>query len=88
MVRPKAAGERRAQRRKLPAQSAARELGENLGIGGALGQGLEHGAPRNAEDIAGHRGQLDAGVLQGFVEPVRHAGAILDQRLAVPREVA
>ena len=80
MVGPKASGQRLPQRRQLLAQRAARQVGQDLGIAGAPREGVEHGAPGDPEDIAGHRRQLDARVLEHLLEPVGLAGVFADQR--------
>ena len=61
---PKASGQGLAQRRELPAQRATRQVGQDVGIAGALREGVEHGAPGDPEDITGHRRQLDARILE------------------------
>ena len=88
MMRPKAAGQCRAEGGQLAAQPAPREVGQERGIGGPVGERVQHGAPRDAENVAGDRRQLDPRILQGLVQPVGDARAILNEGFAVARQVA
>lgn len=63
-VRPEASAQRLAQGGQLAPQPAPGEVGEDLGIGRPLDQGLQHRPARHAEDIGRHRGQLNPGILQ------------------------
>src|SRR2546426_9910541 len=83
----KAPGQGLAQRRELATQCATRQIGQDVGIVGALREGVEHGAPGDPEDITGHRRQLDAGVFEHLLEPIGLAGVLADQRGAIAREI-
>jgi hypothetical protein len=82
----KAALERFFELGELLAQKALGEVGEHLGIGGAGHQRVEHRPPGDAEDVGGDAVELDAGVLQRLVQPVRFALTLSDLCLAVPRQ--
>jgi len=88
VVGAEAAGERLTQRGQLPPQLAAGEVSEEGGVRRARDQGVEHRAPGGAEQAAGDRGQLDAGVFEDFVQAVGVARALLNEDLTVAREVA
>ena len=44
--------------------------------------------PETPRDIGGHGRELDAGVFEDLVEAIGFPGAVLDQDLAIPGEVA
>jgi hypothetical protein len=73
---PKASGQRLPQRRELSAQRAARQVGQDVGIAGALREGVEHGATGDPEDITGHRRQLDARAVASVEQGSRTRAAI------------
>ena len=79
--------ERLAQRRELGSQPALREVGEHLGVGGALAERVEHRPAGDAEDVARDAVELDPGVLQRLVQPVGFALALFDLRLAIPGQL-
>jgi hypothetical protein len=83
-----AAGERFDQGGVPEAQPPAGERGEHLGVALAGDQRLEHRPPGDTEDVAGDRGELDQGVLEQLLQPLRVPGALLDQVEAQPRVVA
>jgi hypothetical protein len=80
--------ERLFERGQLLAQPAFGELGEQLGVGRAMHERVEHRAARDAEDVARDAIELDPGVLQRLVQPVGLPGTFLDLRLAIPGQVA
>ena len=88
VVAGEAALERFAQRGDLLAQRALGQLGEHLGVVGAGDQRVEHPPGGHAEHLGGDRGELDPGVLQGLLDPLHLAGALLDLGLAVADQVA
>jgi len=51
--------------RPLRAQFAGCEIPEDLGVGGAGHQRLEHGPPGGAEQARGDRGEFDPGIFRG-----------------------
>ena len=69
------------------AQLAFGQLGEQLGVAGAREQGGEHLAARDSEHVGGYAGELDPGVFEHLVQPVSLTLALLDQRLAITRQV-
>jgi len=73
-----ASDERFAQGGDLLAQPAARELGEDFGVGRALHQGVEHVAPGLAHDVRRDRPELDPRVLERLVQPRDLATTIVD----------
>src|SRR2546428_13372438 len=83
----KAPGQGLAPRRELAAQCAARQIGQDVGIVGALGEGVEHGAPGDPADTTGHRRQLGAGAFEHPLEPLGLAGGLAAHRDATPREI-
>jgi hypothetical protein len=83
-----AALERLAQRRDLLAQLAASEVGEQLRVGRAGPQGIEHRAAGDTEDVGGDAVELDAGVFERLVQPVGLALTLGDLRLTVAGKVA
>jgi len=80
-------GQGLAQRRDLLAHLPARELGQDVGIGFAGDQRIEHVAPGLAHHVRRDAVELDPGVLQGLVQPVDLTRALLDLRLAIAREI-
>jgi hypothetical protein len=68
----------------LDAQPAPRELGQHPGVPLPGDQRLQHRPARDAEDVGGHRGQLDQGVLQQLLQPLLVPGALLGQVSAQP----
>lgn len=65
-----AALERFFERGDLCAHPATGELGEDLGVGGAFDERVEHRAPGLPQDVCGDAVELDPGVLQRLVQPV------------------
>jgi len=84
----KAALQRLAQRWQLGPQSPLGKLGERLGVADPGHQRLQHRPARDPQDVGGHAGQLDPGVLQHLLQPLHLTGALVDDRLAVAGEVA
>lgn len=72
----------------LLAHLPPREIGQDLGVGLAGDERVEHVAPGLAENVRGHAVELDPGVLQRLVQAVDLALALLDLRLAIAREIA
>ena len=83
-----ATGERLAELRQLLAQAALGELGQQLGLVRARDKRIEHAPHRDAERLRGDARELDAGVLEHFVQPLHLAAALLDLRLALAGQVA
>ena len=77
VVSPKAPDQGLSQRRQLGAQAAFGQLGQHVRIGDALHQGLRIARPEHAENVGGDRRQLDPGILQHLVQPLRFARAFL-----------
>ena len=69
-------------------QLAARQLGQNCGVGLATDQGGQNLAAGYPQNVADHRGQLDPGVLQHLLQAVGHAGVLISQTLAQARQIA
>ena len=88
VMRTKPPSQRLPQRRQFRAQLATRQLGQHLRRRGARDQRLQHGSPGHAQDVRRHRRELDPGVLQHLVKPVGFPLPLLDQSLAIAREVA
>jgi hypothetical protein len=82
---PNASGQRLPPRRELSAQRAARQLGQDVGIAGALREGVEHGATGDPEDITAPTPTRMPRVFEHFLEPIGLAGVVADQRGAIPR---
>src|SRR3954454_24048016 len=72
----------------LLAHLPPRELRQRVRIGLAGDQRVEHVAPGLAHHVRCDAVELDAGVFERLVQPVDLAGALLDLRLAIAREVA
>jgi hypothetical protein len=70
----------------LGSQPALGKIGQDLRVGGAGDERVEHRAPGRAEDVGGDAVELDAGVFQRLVQPVGLALALGDLRLALPRQ--
>jgi hypothetical protein len=81
-------GERLLQGGELRPQLAPGELGHRLGVGHAGDEGPHHVASRGAHHVGGDQGELDAGVLQGLVDPIHLRGPLLGEGFAVAGEVA
>jgi hypothetical protein len=75
------------QRGQLRPQAAPGELGQQVGVVGARDERLEHGPAGDREHLRGDRAELDAGVLEGLVEPLHLARALLNLGLAVKGQV-
>jgi hypothetical protein len=86
-VLAEARGQRLAQGRQLGPQPALGQLGQRLGVGHAVDEGVQHRPSRDAHDVGRDRGQLHAGVLEQLVHAVDLAGALVAERLAVAGEV-
>ncbi len=76
-----------AQRGELDPQAALGEVGQNLRVGGAVDQRVEHRATGDPENVRGDAVQLDPGVLQRLMQTVGLPLALLDLGLAIPGEV-
>jgi hypothetical protein len=87
MVLAEAAPQRLAQLGELLAQLALGQLGQDLGVAFAGDQGLQHRPARDAQDVSGDRVQLDAGVLQGLLDPLALGAMGLDEPLAVAGQI-
>jgi hypothetical protein len=70
MVLAEAAPQRLAQLGELLAQLALGQLRQDLGVAFAGDQGRQHRPARDAQDVSGDRDLLDAGVLQGLLDPL------------------
>ena len=88
VVRSEASRQAAAQGRKLLAQFAPRQVGQHVRVGGALDQGIQHGPGGHPEDIGGDRCQLDPRILQQLVQAIGGPAPLLDQHLAMPRQIA
>ena len=88
VVRPKPAGQRGANRGQLATQPPPRQFRQDLRVRRALGKRRQHRPARDSEDIAGHRRELDAAILECLVQAIGDAGPILDERLAVTGKIA
>jgi hypothetical protein len=87
MVAAEAALEGALELRKLGPELAPGQLGEDLGVAGAGDECVEHVATGLSQDVAGHRGELDAGVLEHLVEALGLAAALVDLGLAIAGEI-
>src|SRR5712692_10451974 len=72
----------------LPAQLPLGEIGKLVRIGLPFYPRLNHGPAGDAHHIAGHRGQLDVGIFQDFLNPIDGARLFFHQLRPVPREVS
>jgi hypothetical protein len=79
MVRCALAREGACQRRALVLQRAAREGRSYLGIACASDEGSEQTSARHPKEIGDHAAQLEVGILQELVHPVRAVAACLHQ---------
>ena len=75
------------QRGQSRTQPAPREVGQGAGIGGAGHQSVEYCPAGDAEHSAGDRGELDARILVHLMQPAGLSGALLNERVAVAREI-
>jgi hypothetical protein len=62
---------RLAQRRDLRPHPALGKIGEDRRVGRPRYERVEHRAARPAKDVGGDAVELDAGVLERLVQPVR-----------------
>ena len=81
------AGQRLHQLRDLRAHPAFGQLGQRDGVVLARDQRGQHRPSRDPEDVGGHRRQLDPGVLQFLLQPLRLPGALGGQRGPVAGQV-
>ena len=79
LVRPDAPDQRPLQLGDLLAQATLRQLGQCRAVGLPGDQGGQHLPPRYAQDVGGHRGQLDVGAFEGLLQPVGRRGPLPDQ---------
>ena len=87
MLDLEAAGERLAQLRNLRAHPGLRELGQLLGIADARQERFEH-RPRGLRvGMRRDAGELDASVLEHLLKALDRARALVDLRLAKPRQI-
>lgn len=85
VVGPEAPREGLLEGGPLRAEPAPREVGQRRGVGGPPDERRQPGAAGGPEDARGHRGELEAGVLEALVEAVDLAGAFLqDARQEFP----
>lgn len=59
-----------------------------VGIVGTGDQRSEHGTPGDAQDVGSNAGKLDTRVFKDLVKPLSLARTLLDQRLAIARNLA
>ncbi len=81
------AGQRLGQRRDLGAQPALGQVGQRGGVAFPGDQRLEHRPARDPDDVGGHRGQLDAGVLEQLLQPLDLPAAFPGDRGPGPGQV-
>jgi hypothetical protein len=67
-------------------QPTTSQIGQHGGVGGPPDERLQYGPIRDAEDVRGDGGQLEARVFQDLLEPVGFARPFLDQDLTVAGE--
>ena len=79
LVRPDASRQRPLQLGELLAQATLRQLGQLGAVGLPGDQRRQDLPPRLAQDVGGHRGQLDVGAFQGLLQPVGRRGPLPDQ---------
>ena len=72
----------------LPAQLPLGQIGELVRIGLPFDQPLNHGPAGDAHHVAGHRGQLDVGIFQDFLNAIDGACLFFHHLRPVPREVS
>ena len=80
-----AAAECFALRGDLLAQRALGQIGEQLRVMAPRDQRVKHPPRGHAEHLGGDRGEPDPGVLQGLLDPLDLAGALLDLGLPALR---
>ena len=73
---------------QLLAQLAAGEIREDVGVGGAGHQGIEHGPTGDTEQARSHGGELDARVFEDLVQAVGVTGPFLNEEFPIAGEVA
>ena len=88
MVGAEPAGQRLPQRRQLAAEPALGQRSQHLRVVGAGDQGFQHRPAGDADDVGGHAGELDPGVLEDLVQSLHLPGALLDLGLAVAGQLA
>ena len=71
--------QRSLQLREFLPQPALGQVGQHLGVLLSPGHGFQHGPPRYPQHISGHRGQLDVGPFQHFLNSVGLPAALLHQ---------
>jgi hypothetical protein len=76
------------QLRDLRPHPGPRQPGEGIDVADTGDQRFEHLPGGHAQDVRDHRVQLDPGVLEQLLDPLGLSGALLDQLLAVPGQVA
>jgi hypothetical protein len=86
VMRLEAALQRLSQRGELLAQQALGQVSEDLGVGRAGHQRVEHRPSRDAENVGSDAVKLDHGVLQRLMQPVGLALALSDLGFAIPRQ--
>ena len=80
-------GQRLGQLRDLGAQAPLGQIGQHGRVMLAIDQRLQHQPARHAGDVAGHRGQLDPGILQQLLQPLDLPAAFSSHRRAGPGQV-
>ena len=88
LVRPDAPDQRPLQLRELLPQPPPGELGQRGGVGLPGDQRGQHVPPRLAQDVGGHRGELDVGAFQGLLQPVDLRRPLADQARPVAGQLA
>ncbi len=68
--------------------TALGQLGQHLGVAFTGDERGQHRPARHAQHVGGDRVQLDAGVLEGLLDPLALAGVGLDEPFAVAGQVA
>ena len=61
------------------------QVGQHLGVALAPYERFHHGPARLGHEPRRHRGQLDAGILEGFVQALDFPHPLVDERLALCR---
>jgi hypothetical protein len=87
MVGHEAALQCPTQQGNLRTQPAAGQLGKNLRVTRARNQRHQHVAPGFAQNVGGHRGQLDARVLEHLIQPLDLPAPLIDLGLAVTGQI-
>ncbi len=64
----------------LGAQPTLSQIGQHGGVALPVDQGLEHRPTGDPDDVGGHRGQLDAGVLEQLLQPLHLPRAFAGDR--------